>query len=283
MYTLLARSGCFGKHCPQRFPQLTIILIHPKSAGLWKSDFGSKAFPHINALWYIALFVYCNKAASVGGIAYFCFPFCGKRCSLASSRFSELLVLSYIRTTNLCMTGMKCIKMNGLYRIHHHCKGICLLIVSRPCIPCWLLTPSMKCRDRVTVGEGVEQRQYWWFFRTKCLCDTMSPYVSEIFARTKRDPDFRCIIVSDSKNYHIGVHNSKQDSIIPRFSCIREVENNSGVSFFVWARREICLLEFLIAQNFISECRNYLFICVRQFKDALGKEFKQFCFIFNNS
>ena len=137
------------------------------------------------------------------------------------------------------------------------------------------------------------------FFRTKCLCNTMSPYVSEMFACTKRNPDvgsdcisswallifllFRCwycIVVSDSKNYHIGIHNSKQYSITPRFSCISKVENYSGVSFFVWARREICLLAILIAHNFVSACRCCLFICVRQFKDALGKEFKQFCFIF---
>ena len=146
----------------------------------------------------------------------------------------------------------------------------------------------MKCWNRVTACEGVEQGQYWWFFRTNCLCNTASPYVSEMFACTKSNPDFRCwycihVIVSDIKNNHIDVHNLKQDLTIPRFSCINNVENKSGVSSFVWTRNEISLLAILIVQNFISECRYYLFICVRQFRDALGKELKQFCFIFINS
>ena len=51
-------------------------------------------------------FMCCSNAASVGGIASICFPFCANRSSLASSTVWALLVQSYITTTNLCTTGM---------------------------------------------------------------------------------------------------------------------------------------------------------------------------------
>ena len=54
---------------------LSLFLIHPKSTELGIAKLSSKAFPHIEALWNITLFVCCNSAASVEGITSICLPF----------------------------------------------------------------------------------------------------------------------------------------------------------------------------------------------------------------
>ena len=72
----------------------SLFLIHSKSAGFGKSGFVSKAFSHINAPLYIDLVVCCNKIAFTRRNSFCLFPFCAKRCSLASSRVLALLVLS---------------------------------------------------------------------------------------------------------------------------------------------------------------------------------------------
>ena len=97
---------CFRKCRPKRFLHLIIVSGPTKSAGLGSTGFGYRAFPHTNEPWYIALFICCNKAAFVGGIASICLSFCVHSCSLAWSTLSTLPFLSYIVTTNLCKIGM---------------------------------------------------------------------------------------------------------------------------------------------------------------------------------
>ena len=76
----------------------SFLLMHPKTAGLGKTGFGFKAFPHINAPWYIALFVCCNKAAAVGGIFSICSPFEQKDAALLRQEFQNC---SFCRTSQL--------------------------------------------------------------------------------------------------------------------------------------------------------------------------------------